>query len=59
MSDNKFTSPMYLMKAGLVYEDLGKYKEALETYEKVRRDYPEYSKSNNVEKYITRSRLQS
>ena len=59
MSDNKFTSPMYLMKAGLVYEDLGRYKEALETYEKVRRDYPEYSKSNNVEKYITRSRLQS
>ena len=59
MSDNKFTAPMYLMKAGLVYENLGNYRQALETYERVRKDYPEYSRSNNVEKYITRSRLQS
>jgi tetratricopeptide (TPR) repeat protein len=59
LSDNKFTAPMYLMKAGLVYENLGRYKDALETYEKVRREYPEYSRSNNIEKYITRSRMQS
>jgi tetratricopeptide (TPR) repeat protein len=59
LSDNKFTSPMYLMKAGLIYENLGRYKEALEVYEKIRREYPEYSRNNNIEKYITRSRMQS
>jgi len=52
LSDNKFTTPMFLMKAGLVYEDLGQPKKALE-------DYPEYSRSNNIEKYITRSLMES
>ena len=50
---------MYLMKAGLVYENLGEFKKALDVYEEIRREYPEYSRSNNIEKYITRSRLQS
>ena len=59
MSDNNFTSPMYLMKAGLVYENLGEFDNALEIYEQIRRDYPDYSRSNNIEKYITRSKLQS
>ena len=59
LSDNKFTTPMYLMKAGLVYESLGEYREALELYEQIHREYPEYSRSNNIEKYITRSRMQS
>ncbi len=59
LSDNKFTTPMYLMKAGVVYESLGEYTKALGLYEQIRRDYPEYSRSNNIEKYITRSRMQS
>ena len=59
LSDNKFTTPMYLMKAGIVYESLGRYKKALEVYEEINREYPDYSRSNNIEKYITRSRLQS
>lgn len=59
LSENNFTTPMYLMKAGLVYENLGRYNDALEVYEQIRRDYPEYSRSNNIEKYITRSKLQS
>jgi len=59
LSDNNFTAPMYLMKAGLVYENLGEFDNALELYERIRRDYPDYSRSNNIEKYITRSKLQS
>ncbi|MFC2111829.1 tol-pal system YbgF family protein [Bacteroidota bacterium] len=59
LSDNIFTSPMFLMKAGLVYENLGEYRKALELYERIRKDYPDYSRSNNIEKYITRSKLQS
>jgi tetratricopeptide (TPR) repeat protein len=59
MSENNFTRPMYLMKAGLIQEKLGEYKKALQLYEEIQRDYPDYSRSNNIEKYITRSRLQS
>jgi TolA-binding protein len=58
-SDNVFTAPMFMMKAGLVYEDLEDYDKALVIYEKIQSDYPEYSRSNNIEKYITRSKLQS
>ncbi len=58
-SDNDFTAPMYLMKAGLIYETLEDMKGALETYERIRRDYPEYARRNNIEKYITRSRMSS
>ena len=50
---------MYLMKAGLIYENLEEFDNALELYEQIRRDYPDYSRSNNIEKYITRSKLQS
>ena len=59
LSENNFTTPMYLMKAGLVYENLGNYRKATEIYEQIQRDFPEYSRSNNIEKYITRSKLQS
>ena len=59
LSENNFTTPMYLMKAGLVYENLGNYRKATEIYEQIQRDFPDYSRSNNIEKYITRSKLQS
>ena len=59
LSDNNFTTPMFLMKAGAVYESLGEYKKALQVYEQIRSDYPDYSRSNNIDKYITRSKMQS
>jgi tetratricopeptide (TPR) repeat protein len=59
MSENIFTTPMFLMKAGLIYEELGEYNKALRLYEQIDEEYPEYSRSNNVEKYITRSKMQS
>ena len=58
-SENNFTSPMFLMKAGLVYETLENPDGALKLYEQIRRDYPDYARSNNIEKYITRSRMTS
>lgn len=59
LSDNNFTSPMFLMKAGQVYENLGNNKKALDVYEQIRKEYPDYSRRNNIEKYITRSRISS
>jgi tetratricopeptide (TPR) repeat protein len=59
LSDNIFTAPMFLRKAGQIYENLGNYKKALDIYEQIRKDYPDYSRRNNIEKYITRSRISS
>lgn len=58
-SENNFTTPMFLMKAGLLYENLEEQARALELYEQIRREYPDYSRRNNIEKYITRSRMSS
>ena len=59
LSDNNFTSPMFLMKAGLVYENLGDFKKAMAVYERIRKDFPDYSRQHNIEKYITRTRISS
>lgn len=56
-SENDFTSPMFLMKAGLLNETLENPNGALKLYEQIRRDYPDYARRNNIEKYITRSRM--
>ena len=50
---NSFTSPIYLKKAGLVYEELNKYDKALKVYETIRKDYPESEEGKVIEKYIT------
>ena len=54
---NEFTSPIYWMKAGQVYEELGKYNRALEAYENILDDYPETTEGRQVEKYIARVQL--
>jgi len=52
MADNAFHSPIYLMKAGMIYQSEGKNKEALEVYEKIRNEYPESSEGRSIDKYI-------
>ena len=59
LSENNFTTPMFLMKAGQVYENLGDQRKALEVYEQIRKDFPDFSRRNNIEKYITRTRISS
>jgi tetratricopeptide (TPR) repeat protein len=54
---NEFTSPIYWMKAGMVYEELEKYNKALEAYEKIKDNYPDSTEGGQVEKYITRVQL--
>jgi hypothetical protein len=45
------------MKAGMVYEELGKYNRALEAYENIKEDYPESTEGRQIEKYIARVQL--
>jgi TolA-binding protein len=52
--DNSFTSPIYLMKAGLVLEESQKYEKALSTYKKLKNNYPESNQASNIQKYISR-----
>ena len=42
------------MKAGLVYEELGKNEEALKMYEEIKLKYPQSAEGYEIDKYITR-----
>lgn len=54
--ENLFTTPIFLMKAGLVYEKNGDYSKAAEQYEKIKREYPSSPESQEIEKYIARAK---
>jgi tetratricopeptide (TPR) repeat protein len=57
LSENTFTTPMFLLKAGQVHESLGDYAGAMKLYERIKKDYPDFSRRRNIDKYITRARL--
>ena len=52
---NKFLSPMYLKKLGLVYEAENDFKSADETYKKIKTDYYGSTESQNIDEYIARA----
>jgi tetratricopeptide (TPR) repeat protein len=54
---NSFNTPLYLMKAGELYELNGEYNEALKLYEKIQSLYPESTEGTTIEKYISRVKL--
>ncbi|HEX2395903.1 MAG TPA: tetratricopeptide repeat protein [Bacteroidales bacterium] len=49
---NSFTSPIFLKKAGLVYEDLKEYDKAMKAYSTIKKDYPETEEGKVIDKYI-------
>ncbi len=51
-SENNFTTPIYLMKVAFVQKQNGEFKEALETYKKIQKDYPNTAEGRQIEKYI-------
>ncbi len=53
-SDNEFTAPIYLKKAGLVHEKMGDNAKALSAYERIKKDYPQSTIGRDIEKYIAR-----
>ena len=52
ISDNTFTSPYFLKKAGLVYVKLDKYKEALEAFNTIAENYPTSMEARDIDKFI-------
>lgn len=53
-NENSFSSPMYLMKAGIAYEEMKNYDKALEIYQKVQKDFYQTSEGREADKYIAR-----
>jgi tetratricopeptide (TPR) repeat protein len=54
---NSFNTPLFLMKAGELYEMNSKYDEALKIYERIRDDYSESTEGSSIDKYIARVKL--
>jgi len=54
LGDNELIAPVYLMKAGLLYEDMGKKDKALETYKKIKKEYKKSQQAQSIDKYIER-----
>jgi tetratricopeptide (TPR) repeat protein len=54
-ASNKFTSPMFLKKLGLVNEQLKDFKAAEEAYTKIKTEYPESQEAAMVDEYIARA----
>ncbi len=52
---NDFTTPMYLKKAGLAYEALEDYKNAIIAYTKIKENYPQSTEGGDIQKYIERA----
>jgi TolA-binding protein len=50
---NSFTSPIFLKKAGLVFEDLQQFDKALKAFNTIKKDYPDTDEGKVIDKYIT------
>ena len=55
LTDNEFTSPMFLLKAGEVNEIMGNYDQAIQVYKRIQQNYFKSQEARNIEKYIARA----
>jgi tetratricopeptide (TPR) repeat protein len=51
---NSFNSPLFLLKAGEIYELLGRYNDALKMYERIESEYASSTEGSSIERYIAR-----
>ena len=54
---NDFTSPLYLLRAGILLENEGRLKEAGELYECIKTDYAASTEGRTIDKYIARIKV--
>jgi tetratricopeptide (TPR) repeat protein len=55
--NNNFTTPIYLMKAGLAYESQNNYENAVKIYEQIKTDFSNTNEGREIDKYLTRARI--
>jgi len=58
LKDNEFTSPLFLLKAGEVYEEMGQFDNAIQTYTKIKKQYFKSNEARNINKYIARAKAE-
>jgi tetratricopeptide (TPR) repeat protein len=54
---NDFSTPTFLLKAGIALEKANNYAGALKVYEKIEKEYPNSMEARDIEKYIERAKL--
>ena len=54
---NEYTTPLYLLRAGILLENEGRLKEAGELYERIKTDYAASTEGRTIDKYITRVKM--
>ncbi len=52
---NEFTAPLFLLKAGNVYELLAEYDNAVKAYKQIKSEYPKSKEAFDIDKYIARA----
>lgn len=58
-ADNEVISPVYLKKAGIAYESLNQYKDAVKAYTTIKDKYYTSMEAGDIDKYITRASAQT
>jgi len=56
LKENEFSTPIFLMKAGMAYEINKDYKTALELYERIKYSWPTSTEAREIDKYIARAK---
>ncbi len=56
---NDFTTPLFLFKAGQVYELIGEYKKAENTYSQIKTNYLKSKEAKDIDRYITRAKVKA
>ncbi|MDR1980223.1 MAG: tetratricopeptide repeat protein [Tannerellaceae bacterium] len=54
-ANNEVVSPAYLKKAGIAYESLKQYSEAIKAYTAIKENYYNSAEASDIDKYITRA----
>lgn len=54
---NDLTSPIYLMRAGILMEEKGDFKKAVDVYSRIEKEYSKSAEARQIEKYITRAQV--
>lgn len=57
INPNEFTTPIYLQRAGLAYEEAKNFDKAIKVYSQLKNKYPFSIEGREVEKYLTRAKL--
>ncbi len=53
-NENDFTTPVFLKKAAFTYELKNNYQEALNIYERIKKEYSQSNEAREIEKYIAK-----